>query len=121
VVLGDAKVDQDGAAIRGRGEDHVARLHVAVDDCGRLAVEVVEDLGDLPHPVQDRRPRQAGIAPLAQQPIQRRPIDPVHDQVVAIAEDEVLADDAGMRVGRHTQQDARLVEDVAAAGDVVGI
>ncbi len=121
VALRDAEVDEDGAALRPRGEDHVAGLDVTVDGRRGLAVEMVENLGDLSHPLDHRLQGEAGVSLLGQQPVQWRPLDPVHDQVVAVADDEVLADHAGVGVGGHPQQDARLVEDVAAVGEVVGV
>ena len=100
------------------GQDQVRRLHVAVDDRGILGMEVRQGLRRLGEIRQHARRRQSWPAAIAEQLRQVGPVDPVHRDHVAVAVEEVLADQRQGRVRRNPEQDARLAEKLLARAGV---
>ena len=114
---GHPEVDElDAPAL---GQDQVGRLDVAVDDRRVERVQVRERLGGVGEVGEDARGCQAGAAALAQQRLEIGALHPVHRDHVAVALEEVLADERQPRVRWNGEQDARLREQVLAGLAVI--
>ena len=101
-VAADAGVDEEHAAVV--GQDEMRRADGAMSERRRLAVEVVEDLRRLAEPPLHGGRRQARIAPLGERAGQRCALDPVPDEDVPVAVEEVVANHRKRRMRHEREQ-----------------
>ena len=90
---GNVEVDEHDLAI---GSAHqVCRFHIAVDDRWFVVMQVIEHVGDDREIVGDVGDRQSRVSLFLEQLLQIGPVDPVHDDDVAVAvvREEVAAHD----------------------------
>jgi hypothetical protein len=105
-VSGSAEVNEDDASVP--RQDDVRRLDVLMDHA--MGVEVIENHRDSGQPVEDGVEWEPRGSFFPKDSLEVSSLDPIHDQVVAIPSEEVVADHrhAGMR--RQVQEDSGLVQ-----------
>ena len=96
------------------GQDQVRGLDVAVDDRRVLRVQERQRLGGLGEVGEHARGRQAGRAPLGQDPREVGAVDPVHRDDVLVLHEEVLTDSGRAGCGCEAEQQAGLTEQLLA-------
>ncbi len=89
-------------------DDDVLGPNVAVDQSRPVLVEVIDGVGDRGQLAENGGHGEAGITAFANDSLHVRSVDPVHDENVAVVEEEVVAYDGKRRMRPQLQERAPL-------------